>query len=213
MSETTRTFSPTSASTRGACGWTGVLRAWPALETSSPRGARGRGLARALLERVVEHLDNGDYALSLLWTHVPGVYATHGWRPLPQESLIVRLDAGSHRGEEAVELGTEHDVEAALALQKVADAHRTGTLLRGRDEWDAQRGRPNEGDLDFRVVHQTPDSVRGYVRTRIRWEDITVLELGAMPGDVPLARAPLGASSRPARRPHATLPPSLAQLY
>lgn len=42
------------------------------------RHARGRGLARVLLERVVEHLDNADYALSLLWTHVPGVYATHG---------------------------------------------------------------------------------------------------------------------------------------
>jgi predicted N-acetyltransferase YhbS len=173
------------------------------------RHARGRGLARVLLERVVEHLDNADYALSLLWTHVPGVYATHGWHPLPQESLIVQFDVGSHRDEEAVEPGTEHDVDAALALQEIADAHRNGTLLRGRDEWDTQRWRLDEGDLDLRVVRQTTDSLRGYVRTRIRGEDVQVLELGAMPGDVPLARALLGASSRPARRLHVTLPPSL----
>jgi predicted N-acetyltransferase YhbS len=187
----------------------GVVRMAGIGNVVTARHARGRGLVRALLERVVEHLDNDDYALSLLWTHVPGVYSTHGWRLVPQESLILQFDAATHPGEEAVEPGTEHDADAALALQETADAHRTGTLLRGRDEWDTQRWRLDEGDLDFRVVRQTSDSLRGYVRTRIRGEDVQVLELGAMPGDVSLARALLGASSRPARRLHVTLPPSL----
>jgi Acetyltransferase (GNAT) domain len=146
----------------------GVVRMAGIGNVVTARHARGRGLVRALLERVVEHLDNDDYALSLLWTHVPGVYSTHGWRPVPQESLIVQFDAATHPGEGAVEQGTEHDVDAALALHEIADAHRTRTLLRGRDEWHTQRWRLDEGDLDFRVVRQTSDSLRGYVRTRIR---------------------------------------------
>src|SRR5947209_883698 len=49
------------------------------------REERGRGYAGMLLEGVLDGLSSGPFAYSLLWTHVPKVYAAYGWVPIPEE--------------------------------------------------------------------------------------------------------------------------------
>ncbi|MFN2582565.1 MAG: GNAT family N-acetyltransferase [Candidatus Dormibacteria bacterium] len=176
------------------------------------RDARGRGVARALLERVCEHLDC-CYAISLLWTHAPSLYEAHGWIEVPQDIVVIRYAGDTERdtrdGAIDVEHGTDDDIDDALELLHNADAHRSGTEPRDRAQWFAQRAWVHEDVAGFRIVRDDHGAVRAHVRVRLYGEGTDVLEVGAMPGDVQATRALLAASSSGATNLRVTLPPTL----
>src|SRR4051812_37611086 len=45
---------------------------------------RGQGLAGRLLDAMLAAAHTEGYAYSLLWTHLPSLYARHGWAPLAE---------------------------------------------------------------------------------------------------------------------------------
>lgn len=181
------------------------------------RQARGGGLAHQLLGAVCEHLDS-EYAVSLLWTHVPSLYSAHGWYRVPQEQLIVDTAnaapertaiAGRVAAEDAtISVGADADLPAVLDLHARADAERAGTMLRSLEEWRAQRAWLSEDPRGFLVMRDGTQALHGYIR-RTGGAVPRVLEVGAMPGDASTARRLIGAASRTAGRASISLPPSL----
>src|SRR3954447_26068946 len=59
------------------------------------REARHHGHAAQLLNQVLKELEAQDEPCSLLWTHLPGLYAHHGYGPIPEEATSGTMPASA----------------------------------------------------------------------------------------------------------------------
>ena len=94
----------------------------------TPEARRGRGHARALLDRLLEAAAADGAELALLFSEIdPDYYASAGFEPVPRREVTVRTLEGSRPGAPAilVRTGEERDIAAVAALaRRMADPHR-----------------------------------------------------------------------------------------
>lgn len=94
----------------------------------TPERQRGRGHARALLERLLEQAAADGAAVALLFSEIdPDYYASAGFEPIVRHEVTVRTVPGSRPGAPAilVRAGEERDIPAVAALaRRMAEGHR-----------------------------------------------------------------------------------------
>jgi predicted N-acetyltransferase YhbS len=174
--------------------------------------ARGRGYAGRLLQTVVDALPLDGYAYSLLWTHLPALYARYGWASIAHTVMEARLTPVPDSGLTVVPV-TAGDRAAIERLYDETNAERTGSAVRAPDYWQAQRAWLDEQPEDLLVARDGDQALRGYVRRRSLGTVTEVLELGVRPHDRAGGRALLAAAALPTDgRLRAHLPLSLAPL-
>jgi predicted N-acetyltransferase YhbS len=173
------------------------------------REARHHGHAAQLLHEVLKELEAQDEACSLLWTHLPAVYAQHGYGPIPEERTSGTMPAGAVAPEVYVRSAHDDDVGDLVRLEQRFDAERSGPAVRDSAFWRASR-RWLHDDM---LVADHGGGLVGYVRCRVEAEASTILELGAPADEVTVAVALLAAAAEPRHgRFSAVLPPSLRPL-
>ncbi len=178
------------------------------------RVARGRGYAGQLLQQVVVVARELGYVYSLLWTHLPDLYAGYGWAPLGQAFVQTELTAPA--GTEAAE-GTHTiaefapaDLPAVMRLYDAFNANRTGTVIRSPEYWQGQLAWLQAGRPGFLVCRDTAGVLVGYVRSRVSAGVTEILELGAPADRIAVARMLVGAAAASTEgRLRAHLPSSL----
>lgn len=166
------------------------------------RSARGQGYADRLIQAAVRAAAEDGYAYSLLWTHLPGLYARHGYGVTVEDETSVTVPPPPPGI--PVRAAEPHELPALAALQATFDAHRQGTGVRDLAFW-----RESPRWLGDEILVST-DGVAGYVRRRVDGEVVTVLELGVPVSDPAVGHALLAAAAAPTGgRLRARLPPSL----
>src|SRR5438270_11693263 len=77
------------------------------------------------------------YAYSLLWTHIPQLYARYGWAPIEQDLVraVLSVDVENSASIAPLQAG---DWPAVMRLSDAANAERTGTAVRTPEYWQAQ---------------------------------------------------------------------------
>lgn len=168
------------------------------------RSARGHGHADRVTSAAVRAAGDEGYAYSLLWTHLPALYARHGFGGTVEEETEVTVPPGP--SDIAVRPMEPHELPAVAALQGAFDAHRQGTAVRDAAFW---RESPR-WLRDDTLVSTSTTGLTGYVRRHVDGGVVTVLELGAPVEDPPISHALLAAAAAPTQgRLRATLPRSL----
>jgi predicted N-acetyltransferase YhbS len=87
----------------------------------TPEASRGRGYARALLDRMIEKAAAVGAELALLFSEIdPDYYASAGFEPVPRRELTIRTLEGSRPGAPMilVRAGEERDLGAVAALAR-----------------------------------------------------------------------------------------------
>jgi predicted N-acetyltransferase YhbS len=173
------------------------------------REARHQGHAAQLLQEVLKDLEAQDEACSLLWTHLPGLYAQHGYGQIREERTSGTMPAGAVAPGVSVRLADDDDVADLVTLEQRFDAERSGPALRDSAFWRASRRWLHDDVL----VADRGGGLVGYVRCRVEAEASAILELGAPTDDGTVAMALLAAAAEPRHgRFSAVLPPSLRPL-
>jgi hypothetical protein len=168
------------------------------------REARGRGHADRLLRAAIRAAAQAGYAYSLLWTHLPRLYARHGYGEAPEEALLAVV--GAPPDAEGIRPAADDDLPAVAQLENRVDAHRSGPAMRDLAFWRASRDWLGD-DL---LVAEGARGIEGYIRSRTGPDGVDVLELGANPSDLRCSRRLLTAAAGPRQtRLRAVLPPSL----
>jgi predicted N-acetyltransferase YhbS len=165
--------------------------------------ARRRGHADRLLRAAISAASADGIAYSLLWTHLPRLYARHGYGSIPEQAVEATAEpvamSGARRASDA-------DLPRIAAAEERFDASRSGPALRDLDYWAGSRRWLGDDIL----VADTATGVAGYVRYLANTNSTEILELGVDPGDECLGRGLLGtASADTDHRFRAVLPPSL----
>ncbi len=179
--------------------------------TASDR--RGRGYANELLRAIGPVLVTEGFAYSLLWTHLPDLYARHGWVPIEQQLVVANLP------KTRVPFGACSpfrlaDLADLMRLYDGLNASRTGTTIRSEDYWRGQLQWLHEDLRQFLVARAEDGHLEGFVRSRLATGVTEVLELGVEASRSELGGALLSAccaSSEGRLRGH--FPPSLLGLF
>lgn len=92
----------------------------------TPEGRRGRGHARALVERLLESATADGADLALLFSEIdPGYYASLGFASIPRRGVTLRTTGKAGAPMVLVRAGEERDIPAVAALaQRMALPHR-----------------------------------------------------------------------------------------
>ena len=158
--------------------------------------ARGQGHAGRLLAAMLHDTEREGFAYSLLWTHLPGLYARYGWAPIRETRVRVsRLAADTPR----VTVADDPDLDALAALYDEANRERTGPAIRTRADWRAQAAWTREETL----VALEGRTIVAYARHR----GGEILDVAA-PRRPDAFRALLGAIARRRGGASGRLPPS-----
>jgi predicted N-acetyltransferase YhbS len=178
----------------------GVLRIAGVGNVITALAHRGAGHAGRVRQALVDDATRERYAYSLLWTHVPDLYARYGWRPIRECRIEARVHARVPGGVD-ISIDADPDLAGLAALYEAANRGRTGPAARTGEDWRAQRTWTKERIL----VARAGRAVVGYVRER----EGEILDLAA-PGRADVARALLAtvARSSPRRAARGRLPPS-----
>lgn len=155
-------------------------------------GARGHGHAHRVLAAALQAAENTGYAYSFLWTHLPALYAAHGFSTVEETRYRVRLDASGH--EAGIRPAETGDVPGLLAADRRCNARRTGPIRMDQSLWCATHYGNRARTL---VSQQTPGRADNlsYLRYRMQGTGIEVLDLGVEPQNLDIARGLLGAAA------------------
>jgi N-acetylglutamate synthase-like GNAT family acetyltransferase len=171
---------------------------------------RHQGHAARLLTAALGAAQATSAAYSLLWTHIPELYARHGYGAIREDQLALQLPAETCHISEAF---TDANLPAVAALYERNNAGRSGPTVRTPAYWKAQRHWLQEKPDDFRVHRRDGDAeITGYVRRRLDAADgnVTIVELGVAPATEPgLATALAVDAGAGETNVEAVLPPSL----
>jgi hypothetical protein len=149
----------------------------------------------------------------LLWTHLPALYARHGWAPLAEGRVRASL-ASPPRGGLTVAQFAPRDLPAVRDLYTVANASRSGPTVRTLRYWQGQRAWLHERPGDFLVARAADGAVSGYVRSRPGAAAVELLEIGAADPTDATTRVLFGiAAARQSGRVEGSLPPSLRGAF
>jgi predicted acetyltransferase len=173
--------------------------------------ARGRGFVGQLLRATLVGLTRQEYAYSLLWTHLPGLYARYGWTTVEQQAVQATLpDLGAPVIK--IEPFRMVDLPEIETLYVETNHERTGTTVRDTAYWRGQLAWLRESPDLFLVARRDARLV-GYVRGQATHTEVEILELGLAPAEEEVGRAllPRMAASRGGRL-RAVLPPSLLHV-
>lgn len=176
------------------------------------RDQRGRGHAGKLLQAAIRYASQRDFAYSLLWTHLPDLYARFGWVPIDQPAVRSRVADGTSPSH--VRPVTAADLPEIMVLYDAQNKFRTGPTVRSADYWLAQRRWLREA-VDRALVHRSGDGrLLGYVRVRAREGSTELMEIGVGHNDTETAQALLAEASRGSEgRLEGIVPPSLVGLF
>src|SRR5581483_6927031 len=175
------------------------------------RTERGRGWAGQLLEGVLAALPGEGYPYSLLWTHLPALYARYGWAPIAQ--ALTRATLPPPDAAAPLTPFTPADLPAVERLYEATNAARSGPVVRSPAYWQGQLAWLDEDRAGFLLARAADGRLAGYVRRRVRPEAVEILELGLAAGDWAVGRALLAAAAEPCGgQITAHLPPSLLPL-
>jgi predicted N-acetyltransferase YhbS len=171
------------------------------------REARRQGHADRLLRAAVSAATDAGYAYSLLWTHLPHLYSSHGYGEAPEE--ILQAVTGLPSANARVRPADDADLPIIAGLQDRFDADRSGPAVRDLAFWRGSRHWLGDDVL----VSDRSGSIAGYIRRRVERDHVSVLELGVASDDLHLGRILLAAAAEPRQgRLRATLPPSLRRV-
>ena len=120
------------------------------------RDARGHGYVGRIMATILPVLQQEGYALSLLWTHLTGLYGRSGWVPIEQEVVRAVLHP-TLSGSVRIGPAQQQELPALMHLYDVANAQRTGTTGRSPEYWQ---------ELPLWLQEKANDSS---LLTRTRW--------------------------------------------
>jgi predicted N-acetyltransferase YhbS len=176
------------------------------------RAYRGRGLAGLLLQATLAGMRAAGFPYSLLWTHLPALYARYGWATLQQQLIEAVLPRPSQTSAQLAPFQAE-DLPAVMQIYDATNAARTGPVLRSPEYWRGQLGWLGESRDGFVLARTPAGELLGYVRSRRSAVATEILELGLPPAAHELGRTLLSAVATPTNgRLQGHLPPSLAPL-
>ena len=153
--------------------------------------SRGRGFARALVERVAEIMRERGMELSLTFTQRPAVLEAQGWqRWMGQRAVLRRKDDGSQRRGGDSGDGEPNDVElecfdaesarglsAMQAIHSAYSSSRHGTVIRDDDLWSASLALAGNPEEEVWIARRDGLAV-AYARAAVLDEVLTVTEMG-----------------------------------
>src|SRR5437764_11222906 len=157
--------------------------------------ARGHGYSGQIMRAMLPVLQLEGYAYSLLWTHIPQLYARYGWAPIEQDLVraVLPVDVENSARIAPLQAG---DLPAAMRLYEAANAERTGTAVRTPEYWREQSTWLQETPEHFLVAHDNmTDAIIGYVRGRVMEQAVEILELAVEGGSFDIGRELLAAIS------------------
>jgi predicted N-acetyltransferase YhbS len=147
-------------------------------------GARGRGLASALMRDAIEQMRRERMQVSFLFTGIPRFYAPFGYRIIrqpyfdadPREAALA-----PHSGLYDVRGAEAGDVPRLLAIYRRAVAASTGAIARTRRTWrDATHWLTEDDDGCF--VAERNGLPAAYLRSRCRAYGHEIIEAECLPG-------------------------------
>ena len=157
--------------------------------------ARGQGYSGQIMRAMLPVLQLEGYAYSLLWTHIPQLYARYGWAPIEQDLVraVLPVDVENSARIAPLQAG---DLPAVMHLYEAANAERTGTAVRTPEYWQEQSTWLQETPEHFLVAHDNmTDAIIGYVRGRVMEQAVEILELAVEGGSFDIGRELLAAIS------------------
>jgi len=158
------------------------------------RAARGRGHAGQLLQALLAWARDTGFAYSLLWTHIPAMYARYGWVPIDQEIVRARVPAGADPSVRITRF-TPADLPDVMRLYEASNAGRSGVTVRSPAYWQGQLAWLHENPDGFLLARGHDGALVGYVRSRPRADTTEILELGLAPGAPDAGRALLATAA------------------
>ncbi|HZU07347.1 MAG TPA: GNAT family N-acetyltransferase [Chloroflexota bacterium] len=174
---------------------------------------RGRGYAGQLLTAMLAAATEEGFAYSLLWTHLPALYARYGWVSLPEERVHASLPPAEPCAV-AIAPFRDDDLPAVMQLYEATNAARAGPTVRTPAYWRGQLAWLGEDRQGFLVARAAGGELVGYARSRPGAEGVELLELGLAPDQFAVGRALLAAlPAGPGRRLEGRLPPSLRPVF
>ena len=176
--------------------------------------ARGQGYSGQIMRAMLPVLQLEGYAYSLLWTHIPQLYARYGWAPIEQDLVraVLPVDVENSARIAPLQAG---DLPAAMRLYEAANAERTGTAVRTPEYWREQSTWLQETPEHFLVAHDNmTDAIIGYVRGRVMEQAVEILELAVEGGSFDIGRELLAAiSMQRGGQLQGQFPPSLRAVF
>ncbi len=178
------------------------------------QNAHGYGYAGQLMLAMLTELQREEYAYSLLWTHTPNFYEHYGWVPIEQQAVRASLPS-SHLYSIKIVPFEYDDLPAVMRLYDIANAERTGMIIRSREYWREQPTWLHEKRESFLVARDSDGGpLVGYGRSRVVHKNIELLELGLAAGRFDIGRALLTAASRERNgQLEGRLPPSQRAIF
>ena len=176
--------------------------------------ARGQGYSGQIMRAMLPVLQLEGYAYSLLWTHIPQLYARYGWAPIEQDLVraVLPVDVENSARIAPLQAG---DLPAVMHLYEAANAERTGTAIRTPEYWREQSTWLQETPEHFLVAHDNmTDAIIGYVRGRVMEQAVEILELAVEGGSFDIGRELLAAiSMQRGGQLQGQFPPSLRAVF
>lgn len=178
------------------------------------RDARGHGYSGQIMRAMLPVLQQEGYAYSLLWTHIPQLYARYGWAPIEQDLLRAILPVTVENTARIAPFQAS-DLPAAIRLYDAANAGRTGTTIRTPEYWREQPAWLQEKPEHFLVAHDNmSDAVIAYVRGRPTEQAVEILELEIEGGSFDSGRELLTAiAMQRGGQLQGQFPPSLRDVF
>jgi GNAT superfamily N-acetyltransferase len=171
---------------------------------------RGRGYASLLLDGVLDQIVTEDFGYSLLWTHLPAVYARHGWVPIGQE-IVEGTISGPVDGYVDIRPFVDADLPDVMRLYDETNVERTGPTVRSEVYWRAHMAWVQEDRSAFLVARSPSGQLAGYIRSGTGGE---LLELGTYADQPEVSRNLLKAvQERRGEAIRGPLPPSLRGMF
>ena len=177
------------------------------------RAYRGRGLAGRLLRAMLAGARAAGFPYSLLWTHLPAMYARYGWAPIEQKLIEAVLPPP---GPTSIRIAPFQpaDLPAVRQLYDATNAAHTGPVIRSAEYWRGQLQWLDEAREGFLLARNAAGELLGYVRTRGGAVTTEILEMGLPPAARDTGRALLGAAAAGTQgRLQGHRPPSLETLF
>lgn len=177
--------------------------------------ARGHGYSHQVVDAALHAAQSAGYAYSLLWTHIPRLYSSHGFTTVQEVHSVVRLPGVVQllRGQTGFDIraATSNDLPALVAADERFNASRTGPIQMNESLWCASRQCTGARTLVHSASRADAAAIDSYLRYRRHDTHVEVLDLGVDPGNEDLARALLVAclAERAPVPLHLTLPDSL----
>jgi predicted GNAT family N-acyltransferase len=172
--------------------------------------ARGCGHAGRLLRAVLCALPDEGYAYSLLWTHLPEMYARFGWTTIPEPRLEATIPSRTGRASVQIRPWTDADLMAVTQLYEHINRDRAGAVKRTPEYWHAQLNWLHLERREALVASEDQNGLSAYARGALRGNSVELLELGFSKSGVLAARDLVAELAVPARgQLYGALPPSV----